>query len=264
MTPLSVPVPQVSWKAGGAPQLEQPVELGLPALSYPDGAPLTLDSGLAALGVFIYRSAGGGEDIWNEEEQKWQAAPGAIEGLGALTPLALAPASRKNAPYPWQGVLVAAGQKDRDDAERFAAAAGGTPGYRVRAFAAAKRGATRYVGLSAPSVELAFVSGEEGKRFQLKLDPKSIQECSSVRLQLKDAALREASFVELRSAPGHEVEIATRTASGATLARVLLAANGDIRLEPAPGARIVLGGELEAGLIRYLPWGDTVKKYLST
>jgi hypothetical protein len=262
MTPLLLPVPQVSWKTGAAPQLEQPVELGLPALAYPDGAPLDPRSGLATLGVFVYRSAGAGEDLWNEEEQQWQPAPAGLEALAALKPLALVPASRKNAPHPWQSVLVAAGQTDKDQARRFAAAVGGTPRYRVRAYAAARRGETQYAGLSAASADLAFVSAEEQKRFVVVMEPESIQECGRVRLQLRNASLQEAAFIELRAASGREVEISTRTGSGAQLARVLLEASGDIRLEPAPGRRILLGGDLEAERVLYLPQGDTVKRYL--
>jgi len=248
MSALAVPVPQVSWKTGAAPELEQPVEVGLAAVRYPEGVALAPESGLAKLGVFVYRLAGAGEEIWNEGEQQWQGAPGDLASLAALEPLALAP-GKKGAPLPWQGVLVAAGQKDKHDAERFAAAAGGTPRYRLRAFAAAKRDAIEYAGLSAASAELAFVSAAEGKRFELVMEPEKIKECERMRFLLKDAALREAAYVELRASGGREVEIVNCDASGQPLASVRLAADGDIVLKPAPGKGVAI--ETATGL-RYL------------
>lgn len=240
MNILALPVPQVSWKTGAAPELEQPVQVGLAAVLYPDGAALTPESGLAKLGVFVYRIAGAGEEIWNEGEQAWQAAPGDLASLAALQPLALVP-GKQGAPLPWQGVLVAAGQKDNADNERYEASAGGTPRYRLRAFAAAKRSSTEYAGLSAASADLAFVSAADGKRFELVMEPDNkIKECERVRFLLKDAALREAAYLELRASPGREVEIVNFSASGQPLASVLLAADGDIVLKPGPGRGVAI------------------------
>lgn len=255
MTPLAVPVPQVSWKTGAAPELQQPVEIRLPALAYPDGAPLTPESVLN-VGAFVYRLAGGAEEIWNEETLEWQPPPADLATLGALRPLAFT--YKKS----WQGVLVAMGQKDKADNDRYAVASAGTPRYRLRAFARARRQGVDYAGVSAPSAELAFTSAEEGKRFEIVLTPKNIKECRRVRLVLKNASLQEAGWIELRAAGSNEVELVNCTASGAQLARVVLASNGDIRLEPAAGHRVVLDGELAAGLVFYQPQAGGAKRYL--
>jgi hypothetical protein len=259
MTPLAVPVPQVSWKTGTTPELEQPVELRLPALAYPDGATLAPEEALK-LGAFVYRLAGGAEQIWNEEALEWQPPPADLAALSALSPVAFT--YKKTSPQPWQGVLVAAGQKDKSDADRYERAAGGMPRYRLRAFARARRRGVDYAGLSGASVELAFTSSEDGRRFEIELEPEKIKECRRVRLVLKNDSLQEAAWVELRAAGSNEVELVNCTVSGAQLARVVLRANGDIRLEPAAGRRIVLGGELDAGLVFYQPQAGGAKRYL--
>ena len=46
------------------------------------------------------------------------------------------------------------------------------------------------------------------------------------------------------------------------MARVLLLASGDIRLEPKAGQSIVLTGTLEAEEIRYKPRNQANKQYL--
>jgi hypothetical protein len=152
-------------------------------------------------------------------------------------------------------MLIAIGQKDKAGNARFDTAAGGEPRYRLRAYGKFKRDGVDHAGLSDPSPELAFVSGAESQRFSVKMEPEDPQSTVRVRIELKNAALVPAGYLEIRTIGGQEVEIVNCDASGAALAAVLLAADGSIHLQPASGKKIVLAGDLEAQRIRYQPSG---------
>jgi hypothetical protein len=254
VTPLDLPVPQLSWKPAGAPQIEQPVELRLPAIVYPDGVE-ALEADAQQVGAYVYRLGAAGEEFWNEAEQRWAQAP---SDPGALPPVPFI--YKAGDPLPWQGMLIAIGAKDKDDADRFAKAAGGEPRYRLRAYGRFKREGTEYAGLSEPSGELAFVSGLENQRFGIVMQPADPDPTGKVTILLKNASLAPAGYLEIRASGGQEVEIANCDASGAKLAAVLLAADGSIQLTPAAGRKVVLARDLEAQRIRYLSSdGVTVK-----
>ena len=255
MSPLGVPVPELAWKPpGGAPQIAQPVDLKLPALQFPDGAEAT-EADAQIVGAYVYRLGVAGEELWNETEQRWTEVPAE---LGALPPLPLT--YKAGDPFPWQGMLVAIGQKDKDDNPRFQPAAGGAPRYRLRAFARFQRDGVEFSGLSAPSPELQFVDAQQSERFMVLMDPEDPQQVEEIKLALKNASLAEAGYLKVSTRGGQQVEIANCDASGNPLASVLLQADGSIRLRPAAGRNIVLGGDLEAQRIRYLSSdGITVK-----
>ena len=248
---LTLPAVQLLTDPPAGPaSLERPVTLKLGPLSFPDGQPLRQDD-TRKIGAFVYRAQGGAEQIWNEGERNWTSAPADLAVLATLTPLPLQ--YKDGDPAPWQGLLVAAGQTDQGGAPRYAKAQNGAPAYRLRAFVRAARDGADYVGLGPPSADLQLVSLAESQRFAVRLDTGDAQNCRQVRLMLKNGALSEAGYVEIRSNGGHEVEIANCGAGGAVKARIVLLDNGDIRLEPASGRNIVLGGNLEAERITYQP-----------
>lgn len=255
MSALGVPVPELAWKPpGGAPQIQQPVDLKLPSLAFPDGAEAT-EAEAEIVGAYVYRLGVAGEELWNETEKRWAEVP--VE-LGALPPLPLT--YKAGDPFPWQGMLVAVGQKDKDDNPRFQPASGGAPRYRVRAYARFKREGVEFSGLSAPSPELQFVDAQQTERFKVLMDPEDLQQVQEIRLLLKSASLDDAGYLKISTSGGNQVEIANCDASGAKLASVLLAADGSIQLTPAAGKKIVLARDLEAQQIRYLSSdGITVK-----
>ena len=124
MATLTVPVPDLSWPPPAAgPEIETPLDVGTGPITFPDGSAVAADDALA-IGAFVYRIAGAGEEIWNERDQEWQPAPVDLAALGALSPVPLT--FQAAAPLPWQGVLVAAGQKDKLGANRYAAAQAGS------------------------------------------------------------------------------------------------------------------------------------------
>jgi hypothetical protein len=245
---LDVAAPELTGKPAAAPQIEQPVEVKLAALHYPDGTQAT-DADAQVVGAYVYRVISGGEQLWNEKEQSWTDVPG---DPSALPPLALT--YKAGDPLPWQGMLVAIGMKDKDGNDRFATASGGEPSYRLRAYARFKRDDGDYAGLSVPSDAVSFVSAADTQRFKVDMqpDPDTAQE---VTLVLKNASLAKAGYVKISTTAGQIVEIGNLDASGAPLALVQLAADGSILLQPAAGKKIVLQGDLEAQRIRYQPSG---------
>jgi hypothetical protein len=254
--PLPLPEPQLEWKPAGPPQLEQPVEVRLPALPYPDGAE-ALEADALRVGAYIYRTDASGERVWDDKAQSWIAPPA---DLAALQPLPFI--YKAGDPLPWQGTLIAIGMEDKDRQPRFAKAAGGEPTYRLRPYAKFKRDGVEYEGLGVYSAPLAFVSGLENQPFTVEMlpDPQAPQRVS---IKLKNAALLPAGYLEIRALGGQEVEIANCDAGGAKLAEVLLAADGSIRLTPAAGRKVVLAGDLEARAIRYLSSDGTTMKDLA-
>jgi hypothetical protein len=250
MTSLALPVPELAWTPpGGAPQIEQPVELKLPAIVFPDGIEAT-ESDAQKVGALVYRLGAGSEEIWNETEQAWTEPPA---DPAALSPVALS--YKAGDPFPWQGMLVAVGMKDKDGNDRFEVASGGAPRYRLRTCALFKRDGAEFSGLSGPSAELAFVEGLQSQRFKVTMDPDDVQQAQEVTIALKNASLADAGYLKISTRSGQQVEIANCDASGVKLASVLLAADGTIHLKPAAGKKIVLEGDLEAQRIRYQPSG---------
>ena len=247
MTPLTVPAPQLSWKDAGAPQLEQQIDVKLAALRFPDGLEAS-DAEMQIVGAYIYRTSPAGEELWNEAEQRWGVAPG---DLTALPPLPFV--YKKGEPLPWQGTLIAIGQKDKDGNDRFAKTVGNTPRYRLRAHARFTHAGNDYAGLSAPSADLAFISGLENQRFKVLMDPDDPQQAQEVTLLLRNSALVPAGQLKITTKNGQSVEIANFDAAGNPLAAVQVAADGSIHLKPAAGQKIVLDGDLVAQHIRYLP-----------
>jgi hypothetical protein len=245
---LTLPALQLEPAAGPWP-LEQPVELRLPAFTL-DGAAVTQDM-VRSIGAFAYRQAGGGEELWNEQQARWQPAPAAADALDALLPVPLS--FKADADPPWQGTWIAIGLKDQAGALRFVKASGGMPRYRLRPFALLEREGRRERALGEPTGWVSFSSLADSQRFSVAIDPDSAQEAESARFVLKNAALAPAGWLEVRASGGRqEVEIVKCNANGAPVSSVLLADDGSIRLRPGGSAPIVLDGDLEAQHVSYL------------
>jgi hypothetical protein len=229
----------------------------LDPVNFPAGARVTqAEAGKA--GVFVFRTAAAGapEEIWNEKDQLWQAPPA---DLGTLQPV---PFNFKDGePRPWQAMVIAAGQKDRNKADRFDKAAGGFPAYRARAWIEATQNGVKHAGSSGPSTDWTFASEADKARGGVTFDtPKTpAKEATLARVFVKDPSLTGAAFVELRATGGNEVEIARCDAAGNAIAIIRIAGNGEIHLKPVAPARVVIDGDLECGRIRYQPAGGGAK-----
>lgn len=261
MANLNIPVPQLEYEpAGPVAALEKPVNLQLAALSHADGEVAT-QAELQKIGAFVYRVAvaGGSEEIWNGATEAWEPTVTDMPTLSTMEPLPLL--FKEDQAQPWQGVLVAAGEKDHAGQPRYTKAVNGAPLYRLRAYAQFKHADATTEGLSPPSSDLSFVSATEQQRFAISFDTETAADCTLARMELKNAALQPVASIELR-ANGPELEISNQNAGGSTLARVVLTAAGDIELHPAAGRRVIVAGDMEIDHLRYLPAGAAVKQDL--
>jgi hypothetical protein len=250
---LDVPAPtlQFAADASGAAPLEQPVRFALGPVLRADGTPAAA-AGLQRIGAFVYRTstADGGEEVWNEAALAWQPAPADPAALDAMTPLPLV--FKDGQAQPWQGVWVAAGQKDGAGAPRYAPAVGGLPAYRLRAVARFADAGRVDAGTSAASADLRFVSLTDGQRLRISFDTGSASDCRTVRIALRNADRVVTGYLDLH-ADGPTLELATCDPSGIARASIAITADGDIALRPAPGRRVTVQGDVEVGHLRYQP-----------
>jgi hypothetical protein len=254
---LAIPPPVLP---GTSVPLTQPVNAMLAGLMYADGSAVAA-ADVTSIGVFVFRGSPGTGQVWDDAQRQWRPTPADSE-LMTLKPL---PATAKPGVAPsWTAMLVAVGQKDASEAPVYAVASGGAPSYFLRGLAKARRAAGGEEGLSVASASFTFVDATAKSRFSTQFDtPTTPPEAATrVRLQLKGAALQPAGYVEIRTLPAFEVEIANCDAGGNPLARIVLAANGEIHLRPAAGARVVLEGDVETNRILYAPAGGGVKRWL--
>jgi hypothetical protein len=254
---LTLGTPQLGpLDASGVASLEKPLVITLGSPTFADGTALG-QGDVQNAGAFVYRSARAGvaEEIWNERDMQWQPVP---SDPSALQPLPFQ--WKAGRPQPWQGLLVALGQKDAGDAERYAQAVGGFPQYRARAWFVARRDGTSHSALSSPSADFSFTAESERARFGVVFDTKSAQDATRARFQLKTAGLTPAGYIELRAAGANAVEIASCDGGGAVVASILLSIDGHIRLRPSAGASVIVEGNLECEQLTYL--GNSGKRVL--
>jgi hypothetical protein len=250
MSSITLATPQLVGKPpGDFPQIEQPVKLLLGPVVFDDGVE-AVEEDVKKLGAFVYRVGAGSEQIWNEKEKLWQAAPADLAALADLEPLPFMMKPEEDPP--WQSLLVAIGATDKDGNDRFTKVSDGSARYHVRAYAKVAHEGVELEALSPPSPDIGFVSMAEKMRFAIELEPKKPEECERVRLQLKNASLLPAGYLEIRAAATQEVELVNFAPDGARLASVLLAADGSIVLRPAATRKIVLEGELQAQKIKFI------------
>ncbi|MBX3644267.1 MAG: hypothetical protein KF720_14510 [Rubrivivax sp.] len=258
---LALPAPALRWPGGGAQApIEKPVDVALPPLLLPDGEEAKGDA-IVKLGVLVERDGG---QFWHEKAMRWQAAAADAEALATLEP-PLEPLALEHKPGDarrWQGQLVALGQKDGADAPRYLPTDAGGPAYRLRAFALVQRAGVVYLGLGPPSTDLRFVRMAGKEHFGMQFDTEGPSDCSEVRLRLRDSAGQTAGYLRMALSP-REAELVNCNAAGQVLARVRLTAQGDIEIQPAPGRRVLVLGDLEAERIRYQPSGGGGKTDLN-
>jgi hypothetical protein len=219
MPALSVPAPTLRL-AGNLATLEIPVEFFSPGPLLPGGSAFNQEH-LGKAGFFVFRRAAGSasDEIWDLKVKVWRPSTDPL-----LTHLEPSPLLYKEETARWQGLLVAAGQKDKNDQDQFEKAALDFPRYFVRTFFAARNGAEPLAGLSGPSGTFRFVS------------------------------LADTLKAGLRLGAGQTTENATQlTVFLRGGGEVRLLPSGDIELAPAPGRRIFLRGPLEAEEIFFQP-----------
>jgi hypothetical protein len=254
---LNVPAPTLP---GSTAILEKPFVASLAAPNYSDGSTASA-SEVTALGALIFRGAPGSAEVWDDAQKSWRAAL-SDNDLIQLKPVA---GVVKDGNPPWQATLVGVGQKDSAGNGVYAAASGGTPTYFMRAVAKATRAGAADSGLSPPSPSFTFTSSSANARFSASFDTPDTQPDAAhkVRMALKSDAMQPVGYIEIRSLPSFEVEIANCDASGNALAKILLQASGEIHLTPASGQRVVIESDIETNRILYSPAGGGSKVWLA-
>jgi hypothetical protein len=256
MPELTVPQPLLTFEplVAGVAALEKPVRVQCDNVTTPSGAVFgaeQLGTGGAA-GYFIYRQQPTAPpEIWDEAQKRWVA-----ETATALDELKPKPfAFQPQEPLPWQGIIVAVGQKDADDAAQFSTGVTGFPQYFVRALFVDADGGAPVRGLSAPSLPLRFLSAGEGMRAGLRVVPDG-KPASATQLEvfLLDAGRQVLGTVQIKADGGAgRIEISNRASAAGASAVIRLVPGGDVELEPAAGASVVVKGPLSAGRIHYQP-----------
>jgi hypothetical protein len=212
-------------------------------------------AGPESMNVFqyvVYRrlSSGSDLDVWDESSKAWYP-----QGTHSTTSAQLA--YLPDEPYPWKGMIVAAGGKDATGQPQYAKAAGGYPLYHVRALFETKD--PEEIVLSGPSANVAF-AGSSDKNLMVMGpgDDEKPEDATEARLLLRNTSLNEIGGLHIvRDSPGARVTLAN--AAGAS---IVLHADGHIELAPAPGKNVLIVGDLEAEKITYSPGGVGAKKVL--
>ncbi len=260
--PLLVPPPTFAFKAmpGGFAPLEDAITIAFPAVRFADGTAMTIDEYVGAHALLTRAVAPGAPlELWHAGQRRWRSAgdldPAHVSGF-ALAP-SLEPVDS------WRTVLVAAGQMDAGGAPLITAATGAFPQYRVRGLFHARRGTTEAIGLGPEGAPVLFASRTASARFAARLTPDADQP-THVQLMLRNAVARPVALIELDASGGDPVlTLRSFDGAGSPRASVTLEADGDIRLSPGAGRRVVIAGDLEVERVRYLPASGPPKKTLS-
>jgi hypothetical protein len=208
---LIVPPPTLKQDSSTGPNFgfSKPIDLRCTGITFPDGRPLVFDNALAS-GFLLYRTtAQGAVTAWQEKDPSgaWVAA---VPGPG---------------PQPllyhddvWKSILVAIGEKDADDNDKFAQpATGQPPSYHVRCFFAGKDvHGVRHEGASPPS-NLVYLDGKQDSANELagiEFVPPDLKQVQTVRIFLKHPTVSERAELTLqREANGVSATLAVGGAS---------------------------------------------------
>ena len=242
MPSLAVPTPTLKPVTDGVALLEKPLEVQCATATFPDGTAFdqnSLATPEAAAGFFIYRRRNASvTEIWNEENKLWEPDPGAALADFKPKPFIF----KEGEALPWQTPVVAAGQKDSNDADQFQKSLFGFPQYFFRAFFSATQNGLTSSGLSGASQFVRFVSVIDVMRAGIRVgEDETPEDATEVTLFLRNAALTTIGSVEIKSESGTaRVEISNRDAAGAQRAAIRLLPNGDAEIQAAGASRAVV------------------------
>ena len=246
MPALSVPTPQLEYEAvgPGLAVLEKPLEIRCTTVTFPDGGAFD-QTDLGSAGLYLYRQETPGvTEIWNKGEKVWQPDPGVALGDLKAEPLIF----KLGEEAPWQGLLVAAGQKDRDGADQFRKATTDLPRYLVRAYFATTRNGNTFSGLSGPSATVRFTGAGDAMLAGIGVpEGKTPRNADEVTFFLRNSSLQPIGAVVIQADDGSaQIEVSNYLA-GTQKAVIRLLATGDVEIQPAPGRKLIVAGVVEAG-----------------
>ena len=249
---LTVPPPTLDYDAlaPGVAAAERPLTVRLgPVLR--EAQPLSPEQ-LTGFVLLTSRRLGPASpaELWDPVAAAW-VPEGSVFSAGE--PLVF----REGQPLPWEGLVVAGGQRDASGQRTFAAAVGGFPQYRFRGRFEIDDGVTYEEVVSAESQAVAFGSVTDRNRMVLgPAEGERPDTATQARLQLKDAALQLVGGLVIRRGGG-SAEVTVSNSAGAS---VVLLPDGAIELRPAAGRGVTVAGDLETEHLTYLPAGGGSKK----
>ncbi len=252
MADLIVQAPSLKFEAIGpaiAP-LEKPVEVRTPPVTLPDGSDFA-QTNLGTAGFFVYRKlSAAATEFWNEDAKQWQIDPGPAVTNFKPKPLIF----KEGDSLPWQAPMVAAGAKDKNDADQFKKAKFGFPVYFFRAFFSTTLNQSTVSGLSNPSASIGFVSALDAIRAGVTVgEDETPKDATEITVFLRDASLKTLGSVLIRAeGSSARVEI-SNSVGGAQRAVLRILPNGDIEIRPGGGGNLIVGGPLLADRVFYQP-----------
>ncbi|MFQ5857422.1 MAG: hypothetical protein ACE5LU_17590 [Anaerolineae bacterium] len=231
---LIVPPPTLSQEGatGNRFVAEKPIQLSCGPVTFPDGASLIPENAVE-FGFLLYREeAGGTTKVWDEEAQSW------LPESASPDPQSLFYRDDK-----WQSILVAIGQKDKANQDKFGTnRLTGFPKYSARCFFRGKDvQGIEHIGASPKSQAVEVLGFGERDRAGLAIEPKDKDpsEATRIYLFLRDASLTERGRIVIREQGGaFRIELVVNGT------RLALTSGGDIVLSPSPGHVVRVEGDV--------------------
>lgn len=256
MPTLTVPVPVMKYlsTASGLAAIENAIQVLCASPPFPDGSHFRQED-MGGAGFLIYRMRASGAlwEVWDSAARQWETSA-ANEVALKKEPLMY----MEGDPSPWQGILMAAGQRDKNGQDQFTAIVPPSPfpQYMIRTFFSANRGGQTFSGLSAGTAPVRFLKMADAMRAGLGIPDGQIpMTAEELKIFLRNSALSIIGLIDIKAdgASSHIV-ITNLSNMGTTLAQVQLTSAGEIRLQPAAGQKVVITGPLEAEQITFQPY----------
>jgi hypothetical protein len=221
---VATPSLQAELSGPGVAVLEKPVTLVSPAVTLPDGTPLTDQTPGVVAGFFLFRRKGSTvTEVWDETAKAWRVLADAL--VMALKPKPLA---YKKESGTWEGLFVASTDKGAVET--------GATDYLFRTFFQVPSGGTTLGALSSATPALHFVAMIDAAQGGLKVVPP--EGATEVLLFLRDASKQLIGSVRMVNESGRaRIELV-----GAGGAFVRLTSLGDIELQSATNRHIFHNG----------------------
>lgn len=228
MPDLIVPTPALSIETGvpGLAVWEKPITLSCTAVTFPDGT-LFLPEHLGSAGFFMYRrqAPAAAIEIWNDDAEEWNPDPGRNLGHLTLRPFYFDEALSS----PWQGIMVAAGQKDNHGNFFVERNGGAFPQYFFRAYFESGDRSETISGLSAPTTPIRFINFIGAIRAGLTAGENEFPEnANEIKLFLRNGSRALIGYVKIKNVSDKGViEIINFDQIGRQLASIEMLPDGD-------------------------------------
>lgn len=231
MLTITPPILKQSGTVGAQFVSEKPIHMECASVAFPDAAPVKLEQ-VAHAGFIMRRHPKGGRlETWDEGEKRWLSCSPLIEPQPLFY--------KDNA---WHALIVAVGQKDRNNEDKFATdRSTGFPRYSVQCvFKARDDRNQEHSGISAEStpIQISALGGQNraGLYLRPQMDPTSATE---IGLFLKDTAFSNERRIAIREGVGgFRIELISSGSS------IEILPTGEILLTPGSGQNVHIAGNL--------------------